>query len=83
MISLIYPQVLQARWRRKCHITHYIYRSLDYLSIMLRYSGLFCLVCNSPVQGQVITRNVLSVVLDVELDNPKVKILKECLKAPL
>ena len=33
--------------------------------------GLFCLVCNSPVQGQVMTRNVLSVVLDVELDNPR------------
>ncbi|KGO45055.1 hypothetical protein PEX2_034220 [Penicillium expansum] len=23
---------------------------------MLRYSGLFSLVCNSPVQGQVVTR---------------------------
>ncbi|KUM61148.1 hypothetical protein ACN42_g5974 [Penicillium freii] len=34
---------------------HYISRSLDYLSIMLRYSGPFGLVCNSPVQGQVIT----------------------------
>ncbi|KUM59534.1 hypothetical protein ACN42_g7607 [Penicillium freii] len=35
--------------------TIYNYRSLDYLSTMLRYSGLFGLVCNSPVQGQVIT----------------------------
>ncbi|KUM63400.1 hypothetical protein ACN42_g3727 [Penicillium freii] len=38
-----------------CHVTHYIYRSLVYLSITLRYSGLFGLVCNSPVQGQVVT----------------------------
>ncbi|KUM66403.1 hypothetical protein ACN42_g624 [Penicillium freii] len=38
-----------------CHVMHYIYQSLDYLSITLRYSGLFGLVCNSPVQGQVIT----------------------------
>ncbi|KAJ5680100.1 hypothetical protein N7536_011239 [Penicillium majusculum] len=38
-----------------CHDTHYIYRSLDYLSVMLRYSGLFGLVFNSPVQGQVVT----------------------------
>ncbi|KUM62038.1 hypothetical protein ACN42_g5089 [Penicillium freii] len=38
-----------------CHVTYYIYRSLDYLSIMLRYSGLFGLVWNSPVQGQVLT----------------------------
>ncbi|KUM65162.1 hypothetical protein ACN42_g1929 [Penicillium freii] len=37
-----------------CHVTHYIYRRLDYLSIKLRYSGLFGLVSNSPVQGQVI-----------------------------
>ncbi|KAJ5821963.1 uncharacterized protein N7525_011247 [Penicillium rubens] len=34
-----------------CHDTHYIYRSLEYLSVTLRYS-----VCNSPVQGQVLTR---------------------------
>ncbi|KUM58051.1 hypothetical protein ACN42_g9115 [Penicillium freii] len=39
-----------------CHVTHYIYRSLVYLSITLRYSGLFGLVCNSPVQGQVVTQ---------------------------
>ncbi|KUM66345.1 hypothetical protein ACN42_g732 [Penicillium freii] len=37
------------------YIYIYIYRSLDYLSITLRYSGLFGLVCNSLVQGQVIT----------------------------
>ncbi|KUM64524.1 hypothetical protein ACN42_g2566 [Penicillium freii] len=40
---------------RNCHVTHYIYRSLDYLSITLRYSGLFGLVCNLPIQRQVIT----------------------------
>ncbi|KUM64365.1 hypothetical protein ACN42_g2747 [Penicillium freii] len=39
---------------RTIYIYIYIYRSLDYLSITLRYSGLFGL-CNSPVQGQVIT----------------------------
>ncbi|KOS43993.1 hypothetical protein ACN38_g5075 [Penicillium nordicum] len=32
---------------------HYIYRNLDYLSVMLRYNGHFGLVCNSPVRGQV------------------------------
>ncbi|KAJ5958580.1 uncharacterized protein N7479_005730 [Penicillium vulpinum] len=36
-------------------ISHYVYRGLEYLSVMLRYSGLFGLVCNSPVQGQVVT----------------------------
>ncbi|KAJ5951048.1 uncharacterized protein N7479_009461 [Penicillium vulpinum] len=36
-------------------VSHYIYRSLEYMSVMLRHSGLFGLVCNSPVQGQVIT----------------------------
>jgi hypothetical protein len=39
----------------RCHVTHYIYLSLVYLSVTLRYSGLFGLVCNSPVQGQVVT----------------------------
>ncbi|KAJ5704329.1 hypothetical protein N7455_009251 [Penicillium solitum] len=38
-----------------CHDPHYIYRILDYLIVMLRYSGLFGLVCNSPVQEQVVT----------------------------
>ncbi|KAJ5505324.1 hypothetical protein N7453_004281 [Penicillium expansum] len=33
-----------------CHDSYYIYRSLECLSVMLRYSGLFGLVCNSPVQ---------------------------------
>ncbi|KAJ5681145.1 hypothetical protein N7455_007761 [Penicillium solitum] len=42
-----------------CHDTHYIYRSLDYLSVILRYSGLFGLVCNSPVQGLVVTWVIL------------------------
>ncbi|KUM65212.1 hypothetical protein ACN42_g1861 [Penicillium freii] len=55
----IYRVVCQERERDLCtdycHVTHYICRSLDYLSITLRYSGLFGLVCNSPVQGQVIT----------------------------
>ncbi|KAJ5950490.1 uncharacterized protein N7479_008903 [Penicillium vulpinum] len=37
-------------------MSHYIYRSPEYLSIMLRYSGLFGLVCNSPVQGQFVTQ---------------------------
>lgn len=41
--------------RSLCYDTQYIYRSLDYLSIMLRYSGLLGLMCNSPVQGQVVT----------------------------
>ncbi|KUM63965.1 hypothetical protein ACN42_g3089 [Penicillium freii] len=46
---------MKPKWLVGCwHVTYYIYRSLDYLSIMLRYSGLFGL-CNSPVQGQVIT----------------------------
>ena len=50
-----------------CHVTHYIYRSLDYLSITLRYlrySGLFGLVCNSPVQGQVVTLSLASVAVN-------------------
>ncbi|KUM65711.1 hypothetical protein ACN42_g1357 [Penicillium freii] len=46
-----------------CHVTHYIYRSLDYLSIILSYSGLFGLVCNSPVQGQVMTCLLQSITL--------------------
>ncbi|KUM57544.1 hypothetical protein ACN42_g9637 [Penicillium freii] len=46
-----------------CHVTHYIYRSLVYLSITLRYRDPFGLDCNSPVQGQVIT-------LGVFLDKP-------------
>ncbi|KUM63972.1 hypothetical protein ACN42_g3125 [Penicillium freii] len=37
------------------HVRHYIYRSLDYLSITLTYSSPFGLLCNSPVQGQIIT----------------------------
>ena len=36
-----------------------IYRSLDYLSVTLRYSGLFGLVRNSLVQGQVITNTLV------------------------
>ena len=48
-----------------CHDTYYIYRSQDYLSVMLRYSGLFGLVCNSPVQGKVVT-------LPLAVDLPKV-----------
>lgn len=38
-----------------CHVTHYIYRSLVYLGVMLIYSDSFGLVCKSPVQGQVAT----------------------------
>ncbi|KUM63399.1 hypothetical protein ACN42_g3721 [Penicillium freii] len=48
------PGVISSRVCSSCHVTHYIYRSLDDLSITLRYSGHFGLVCNSPVQGQVI-----------------------------
>jgi hypothetical protein len=47
-------------WKMSCPVL-YIYRSLEYLSIMLRYSGLFGLVCNSPVQGQVITEENIKV----------------------
>ncbi|KUM64795.1 hypothetical protein ACN42_g2277 [Penicillium freii] len=46
-----------------CHVIHYIYRSLNYLSIILRYSGLFGLVWNSPVQGQVLTLFLLAFLL--------------------
>ncbi|KOS46524.1 hypothetical protein ACN38_g2551 [Penicillium nordicum] len=46
-------------WGPLCHVMHYIYRSLVYLSVMLRYSEWsFGLVCNSPVQGQVVTLHV-------------------------
>lgn len=41
--------------KHNCHDTHYVYRSLDYHSVTLRYSGLFSIVGNSPVQGQVVT----------------------------
>ncbi|KAJ5182340.1 hypothetical protein N7449_012487, partial [Penicillium cf. viridicatum] len=41
-----------------CHVTHYIYRSLVYLSVTLRYSGILGLVCNSPVQGQVLSEGL-------------------------
>ncbi|KUM59542.1 hypothetical protein ACN42_g7594 [Penicillium freii] len=40
-----------------CHV--YIYRSLDYLSITLRYGGPLGIVCNSPVLRQVITTCLL------------------------
>lgn len=38
---------------------YYIYRSLVYLSITLRYSDPFGLVCSSPVEGQCITMSTL------------------------
>ncbi|KOS48537.1 hypothetical protein ACN38_g504 [Penicillium nordicum] len=48
-----------------CHVMHYIYRSLVYLSVMLRYNEWsFGLVCNSPVQGLVVTIHILKPFLD-------------------
>ncbi|KOS46372.1 hypothetical protein ACN38_g2681 [Penicillium nordicum] len=46
---LLHPKLLEY-----CHVMHYIYRSLDNLSVMLRYNGLSAYFFNSPVQGQVV-----------------------------